>query len=459
MSDVAFTHDQEGTPEAYWSRLPEWSSTPELEILDARGRRPGRLVVVVAHPDDETLAMSGLLIRTATSRLPTVVVMATAGEHSHPDSPTRTPDDLRAARRVELRLALTRLHSEADVRWLGLPDGRVADHLDALDDVLAGIVDDTTLLVSTWSGDGHSDHEAVADSAARSAARVGARHLQAPIWLWHWGTRDDVPWATVRRLPLDAEAVRRRRAALEAYVSQHRPLSSAPGDEAVLTPGVLAHFDRDVETYLESSDPRCSQDSGVFERLHRDSADPWSLATSWYERRKRAVTLAALPQERLGRVLEVGCSVGVLTEALADRATHVTALDVSDAALQQARQRLGAREDVCLRRMRVPDAWPEGTYDLVVLSEVGYFLTRDECAAVLRAALGCLGPTGSLLLVHWRHPVEGWPLDGDDVHALARELAEGSGHVVTTAVLDEDFRLDLWRRRGLPSLAALEDKL
>jgi hypothetical protein len=29
-------------------------------------------------------------------------------------------------------------------------------------------------------------------------------------------------------------------------------------------------------------------------------------------------------------------------------------------------------------------------------------------------------PGGTLLLCHWRHPISGWELDGDSVHAVAR---------------------------------------
>ncbi len=94
-----------------------------------------------------------------------------------------------------------------------------------------------------------------------------------------------------------------------------------------------------------------------------------------------------------------------------------------------------------------------------MLSEVGYFLTRDECEAVVRRALDCLTRAGSLVLVHWRHPVEGWPLDGDGVHGLAGEIATAAGFHATARLEDEDFRLDLWRRRGLPSVAAAEGKL
>ena len=56
-----------------------------------------------------------------------------------------------------------------------------------------------------------------------------------------------------------------------------------------------------------------------FEDLYRRSADPWGFASSGYEAAKYAATLAALPRDRYARGLEVGCSIGVFTAALAGR--------------------------------------------------------------------------------------------------------------------------------------------
>jgi hypothetical protein len=53
-----------------------------------------------------------------------------------------------------------------------------------------------------------------------------------------------------------------------------------------------------------------------FATLSADGNDPWDTG-SWYERRKRALMLAALPQERYGTALEPGCGTGELTVELA----------------------------------------------------------------------------------------------------------------------------------------------
>jgi hypothetical protein len=56
-----------------------------------------------------------------------------------------------------------------------------------------------------------------------------------------------------------------------------------------------------------------------------------------------------------------------------------------------------------------------------VVSEVGYYLAADELSVLWDRIEASLEPGGTLLLCHWRHPVDGWELDGDTVHALARK--------------------------------------
>ncbi|WP_207208482.1 class I SAM-dependent DNA methyltransferase [Nocardioides glacieisoli] len=156
-------------------------------------------------------------------------------------------------------------------------------------------------------------------------------------------------------------------------------------------------------------------DHDALDRVHRDSDDPWDVDSS-YERRKRALTLAALPREHYGRALEVGCSVGALAVDLATRCDHLLALDASPAAIDLARRRTAEVEHVDVRLARIPAEWPDGRFDLVSISEVGYFLAPEELAEVVVRVRDALTDDGHLLLCHWRHAIVGWPLDGADVH-------------------------------------------
>lgn len=171
-----------------------------------------------------------------------------------------------------------------------------------------------------------------------------------------------------------------------------------------------------------------------FERLYAGDRDPWSFETSPYERAKYAATIQALPERAISNALEIGCSIGVLTQQLAARADHVLGVDVSDEALRTAR----AREipNATFERRELPEEMPHGPFDLIVASEVLYYLDAPALDTMLDAIAQQLD--GSLLAVHWRHPTETYPLLGDEVHARLRERFGAPAHSARTA----DYALD-----------------
>jgi SAM-dependent methyltransferase len=152
------------------------------------------------------------------------------------------------------------------------------------------------------------------------------------------------------------------------------------------------------------------------DRLHAAAADPWGVESRWYERRKRSLALQLLPRERFRHALELGCSTGVMTEALGRRCDRLVAMDQSAHAVRAARSRLRGSDHVDVRLGTVPDDIPAGSFDLVVASEVGYFLSPRALDALSDRLRELLAEDGTLLLAHWRHPVSGWPLDGPRVH-------------------------------------------
>lgn len=179
-----------------------------------------------------------------------------------------------------------------------------------------------------------------------------------------------------------------------------------------------------------------------FERLARESADPWDYATSEYEQGKYRTTLEYLP-EHTGRTLEIGCSVGVFTAMLAPRTSHLVAVDFSPTALERAAERLEGVENVELLRRRLPEEMPVGPFETIVCAEVLYYWSADlvkESVARIEAALA---PGGTLLAVHWRHPDPRRELIGDDVHAI---LDEATSLILEAGRTTPDYLLD--RRRA-----------
>jgi SAM-dependent methyltransferase len=166
--------------------------------------------------------------------------------------------------------------------------------------------------------------------------------------------------------------------------------------------------------------------AAYFEELYRASEDPWDLATSDYERRKYDTTIAALGDRPFASALEIGCSIGTLTERLAERCGAVLAVDCAATALERAGARVGHLPNVTVERRAIPDEMPAGRFDLIVCSEVLYYWDRDllvdDCWPRLVAATA---PGGALLAVHWRGAVRHYPQGGDAVHALIRKGAPG----------------------------------
>lgn len=160
----------------------------------------------------------------------------------------------------------------------------------------------------------------------------------------------------------------------------------------------------------------------TFDALFSRKSDPWDFETSDYERNKRAATIAALEGARFGNGLEIGCATGVLTRELAPHCAQLLALDVSGRALQIARERFAAGGEVSYRRAEVPRDWPDGSFDLIVFSEVLYFLSAPEIAAVSRQACSALAADGLCLLVNWTGPND-LPVDGTEAVRLFVEAA------------------------------------
>ena len=193
-----------------------------------------------------------------------------------------------------------------------------------------------------------------------------------------------------------------------------------------------------------------SLDGQYFAGFYQADADPWGFETRWYEARKRAVTMASLPRPRFASAFEPGCAIGVLTAELAPRCARLLATDISDIPLAVARQRLSDQPGVTLEQRQVPQDWPAGPFDLIVLSEIGYYCDPADLSLLIAAAVSSLTADGVVLACHWRHPVADYPMTGDAVH---QQLRGESGLSVLLEHTEEDFRLDVLVRPPAISVA------
>ena len=186
-----------------------------------------------------------------------------------------------------------------------------------------------------------------------------------------------------------------------------------------------------------------------FDEVYRANEDPWGFESSPYERDKYAATLAALPRPYYARAFEIGCSLGVLTARLAPRCGQLLAVDVAEAPLRKARPRCAGLPQVTFQLLRIPDEYPAQPFDLILLSEVGYYWSAADLALAIELIMNSLAPQGQLLLVHWTPPVHDYPLTGDDVHeAFLAQAAPGGPLRHLTGQRHEQYRLDLLEKSG-----------
>jgi len=219
-----------------------------------------------------------------------------------------------------------------------------------------------------------------------------------------------------------------------------------------------------------------SYSATYFDALYNDSTDPWQYQTRWYEKRKRDMCLAVLPQAKYGNGIELGCGNGVFSELLAHRCQALVCIDGNHHAVQLASQRLSASSHVRVIQGTIPNALftlkeaflgsepssdhplvSQPPFDLVVISEILYYLSPNEIDAVTTWIGQNLAIGGTLLCCHWRYPIDGFVMTGDTVHqrlhqafnlakrGINNKSAQQVAFSHQSEIIDTDFLLDVWQ--------------
>ncbi len=182
-----------------------------------------------------------------------------------------------------------------------------------------------------------------------------------------------------------------------------------------------------------------------FEKVYAANDDPWNFQTSEYEGEKYRATLDALPREKYKNAFEIGCSIGVLTEKLAERCEKLLAVDVSENAIEQAKKRCRNLSNVNFRLMRFPEEFPADGFDLILISEVGYYLSPPDWKKAMEKVFAQLTENGQVVLAHWTPFVHDYPQTGDEVHNSFAKFAENKMRRLDEIKADK-YRLDVWEK-------------
>lgn len=184
-----------------------------------------------------------------------------------------------------------------------------------------------------------------------------------------------------------------------------------------------------------ASPPASTVSPQHFEDLYSTAADPWDFATSWYERRKYAITMACIPREHYDSGFEAGCSIGEMTKLLAPRCRTLLAMDCAPTAVRTATEALGEFDNVTVEQAVFTSELPDETFDLVVASEVLYYFAGHDLAQLLDGLIARLRPGGDFVIAHWRAGDKSYGYDGFNVHDAVEQRPE-----LDTVVTHEDER-------------------
>ena len=137
-----------------------------------------------------------------------------------------------------------------------------------------------------------------------------------------------------------------------------------------------------------------------FERLFRTEIDPWDYRNSPFEAYKRGILIRACGARRHGRGLELACANGETTLRLDRRCLRLTAVDASPTAVAAASRRTSGLPRVTVGLCKLPDEMPRGPFDLIVASEIAYYLTPNDLRGLILKIRAALAPGGRVVVLH-----------------------------------------------------------
>ena len=389
-------------------------------------------IVIAPHPDDETLGAGGLIALQRRRGVPVTIVAVTNGEAAYSDAVR-----LGEIRRIEQQSALAELGVEAsDIFRTDLADGNVTALENELMDFVHPLMRRRTLLVAPWSLESTRSR-----SVWTGSGTTGKGSRRQPGFLRVLGL---APYSGRVVGGSSASSVGTRRSTSGRSLRLLSPTIARSSNGRQVRPScpiasLIPPDDLSRHSLFMISD---STSQAFFEELYTTVADPWAFASSAYEQHRYTTILNALGCRHYHRAFEPGCSIGILTEQLGQICAQVEAIDISPTAVSRAQHRSRSLPNVTIKPGALPDQIPDGTFDLIVFSEIGYYFDRPTLVSLARELADRLRRGGTLLAVHWLGKSTDHRLTGDQVH----ELLGKTRLVPTRSRRYDGFRLDCWSR-------------
>ena len=418
-----------------------------------------KCLVLAPHPDDESLGCGGLISYLTSHDKQVKVIFTTDGSASHPNSKEYPKEKLSALRKKEAIEALQTLGVEADQIsfYNGKDSGLEAKGEEGFSKYVEllhrDIIDfKPELILVPYELDPHRDHRATWQMLIAATGDLKGNVpiiWEYPIWLYENAAIEDLPFLKAGELKaLDiSNYIAQKKVAISIHRSQTTDLISDDPSGFRLLPEMIANFTEagGMEYFLQRATLNLGStlSQAYFDQIYQNDDDPWSFETSEYEKSKYQHTLKSLPAGHYSSGLEIGCSIGVLTEMLIPYLDSLIAIDLSEKALEVAKTRLAGNPNIEFRLAGIPNNFPEGNFDLIVMSEVGYYLSLGDLKKTVGLIEKQLTKGGTLIIVHWTHYVVDYPLSGDEVH----ECFSDSELIHLHGDRTKDYRLDVYKKK------------
>ncbi len=400
-------------------------------LLNTEGlyRDMGTVMIIAPHPDDESLGCGAFIAHLKEQNAEVWILFMTNGEASHPNSSAYPPRRLGDLRKNEAAKACQILGVEKDhLLFLNAGDGQLAAYPIADNSILANLANIflqkkvDTLLVP-WRRDHHIDHLATTRMVRKAAEGMELVIAEYPIWLWKKGKPEDWPMkGEILPFRLAIEPVRQKKnKAIQAHASQTTKLINDDPKGFILTEELLEPFLGDYEYFFFPSEAKPEVTNFYFDDLYSENNDPWNFETSPYEQRKYRNTLNAIPERKFKNALEIGCANGVFTALFAPQCEKLLALDLNPTALESAKKRCSHFSQCQFLQWDIVNGVPGNNFDIIILSEVGYYFQKEKLQVVFKNINDELVPGGIFVMVHWTAYVRHYPLTGLQVHEFFAE--------------------------------------
>jgi LmbE family N-acetylglucosaminyl deacetylase/2-polyprenyl-3-methyl-5-hydroxy-6-metoxy-1,4-benzoquinol methylase len=398
------------------------------------------LVVIAPHPDDELLGAGAIMARAMEAQTPVAVIVVTDGGAS---DPAFRSDELRRRRYIEVTAGIkVMLGSSPKLLFLNQRDGAFDARQPEIDPgseiatFLAAMPDARALV--TDPADAHPDHKATFGFASRLSTAGLIRQLDVmPISQRVDGAFDPSGFETH---PV-GELRSLKAAALACHRSQIDSNTGFSLSGSLINDFCLTEYTRRVHDCAHAQDEAVGVEH--FETMFRKSPDPWHYDTEAYEADRFERTVAALGGKMFKRALELGCANGALTSKLISHCDTLVATDVSHAALGAARRRLGDVLAVTFVQGQLPHDVPEGQFDLIVVSDMLYYLGLQGVAKLMEVLEDRADPRCRIVMTNYLGETE-CALSGEMAAEIA--LAHLPGWTKVAAERTALLRIDVLER-------------